>query len=251
MTTPAIAHSLDAQRSAYATTATYRDDQEIMAAEHAERVVRLARARRARTLLSMGIGHKIVFEQILSAVGPQLDRYVVVDGSQAAIDELRRENLLPGNVETVLSYFEEFQSDMRFDVIEAGFVLEHVADPLAVLTRYRELLAPNGVIAIAVPNARSLHRLVGQEAGLLDDVYRLSAADLELGHYRYFDLESITQLVLDAGCRIAAAQGIFLKPVTAAQFAKLELSREVIDAFVRLGRRFPAISNAIYIEATA
>ena len=43
------------------------------------------------------------------------------------------------------------------------------------------------MLAIVVPNARSLHRLIGERAGLIDDLYRLSEHDLAVGHRRYFD----------------------------------------------------------------
>ena len=77
--------------------------------------------------------------------------------------------------------------------------------------RYAGFLAPGGVAAIAVPNARSLHRLVGQRAGLLDDLYRLSEHDLALGHRRYFDRERLVALVEGAGLRVAGCEGILLK----------------------------------------
>lgn len=44
----------------------------------------------------------------------------------------------------------------RFDVITLWHVLEHFADPFAVLRQIRELLAEDGVCVIEVPNERSL-----------------------------------------------------------------------------------------------
>jgi SAM-dependent methyltransferase len=46
-----------------------------------------------------------------------------------------------------------FETDERFDVITANQVLEHVPDPVAVLAKMRALLAPGGMIWLAVPNA--------------------------------------------------------------------------------------------------
>ncbi|MFT3783039.1 MAG: class I SAM-dependent methyltransferase [Nibricoccus sp.] len=40
----------------------------------------------------------------------------------------------------------------RFDLITIWHVMEHVPNPLEVLMRCRDLLAPNGLVAIAVPN---------------------------------------------------------------------------------------------------
>ena len=46
-----------------------------------------------------------------------------------------------------------FETHERFDLITASQVLEHVPDPVAVLAKMRSLLAPGGMIWLAVPNA--------------------------------------------------------------------------------------------------
>ncbi len=119
-----------------------------------------------------------------------------------------------------------------------------------VLARYARMLAPGGTAIVVVPNARSLHRLIGHAAGLLDDVYRLSEHDLQLGHKHYFDLNSLTALVTSAGLTIRAIEGVMVKPVTTAQIAALKFPPSVIDALFQVGVGLPAIANAIYVEAT-
>jgi SAM-dependent methyltransferase len=136
------------------------------------------------------------------------------------------------------------------DAVEMGFVLEHVADPDRLVRRYAGFLAKGGLAAIAVPNARSLHRLVGQRAGLLDDLYRLSEHDLALGHRRYFDLGSLKRLVEGAGLRIGACEGILLKCLTTGQLSRLGLDERVLEAFCEIGADHPDIANSIYLEAS-
>ena len=41
---------------------------------------------------------------------------------------------------------------LRFDVVRFNHVLEHTQDPLAELRRAHELLAPEGILLISVPN---------------------------------------------------------------------------------------------------
>ena len=126
--------------------------------------------------------------------------------------------------EVVEAYFETFEPQRRFDAIEMGFVLEHVDDPGLIVRRFKQFLKPGGFIGMAVPNARSLHRLIGHEAGLLDDVYKLSAEDRQLGHKRYFDLESFKRLAESEGLTVCRARGIMMKPVTTRQ---LECSESI------------------------
>jgi 2-polyprenyl-3-methyl-5-hydroxy-6-metoxy-1,4-benzoquinol methylase len=228
----------------------YNDENHLMLAWYAERFCAALERHRARRVLSLGVGHAVVSGRLATLVGRGIDSYTIIEGSRERIAELRAAAKLPPGVEVVQGYFEDYAPRARFDAIEMGFVLEHVADPAAIMARYAGLLAASGVVAIAVPNARSLHRLVGQRAGLLDDLYRLSEADLALGHRRYFDLDSLVSLVENAGLRVRAREGILLKSLTTAQLARLELPPRVMRAFCELGAGYPEIANAIYLEAT-
>jgi 2-polyprenyl-3-methyl-5-hydroxy-6-metoxy-1,4-benzoquinol methylase len=42
-----------------------------------------------------------------------------------------------------------------FDMVTMSHVIEHVHDPAAVLRECRRILAPDGVLLLATPNARS------------------------------------------------------------------------------------------------
>jgi SAM-dependent methyltransferase len=242
-------NELDAQRDAYREGFRFHHENELMLDWYAGRIVRALAARGVRSLVSLGIGQRIVGPRILRDALPALDAYYVVEGSSDAIEEFRHGVELPPRVRVEHAFFEEYEPPQLVDAVEMGFVLEHVDDPTLVLRRFASFLKPGGVALVAVPNARSLHRLVGQAAGLLDDVYRLSSEDLQFGHRRYFDLDSLTETILGAGYRVEAVEGIFLKPVTTGQFAALALPPEVVDAFFRVGVDYPAIANAIYVEA--
>ncbi len=240
---------LDGQRSAYDTTFKFHDENALMLESYVRKVVRALRQRRPDSLVSLGIGQGVVCSNLLDEVGASVRRYDLVEGSIEAIRDLASARHLPPEARTHHTFFEHFEPDAPIDAIEMGFVLEHVDDPDAILARYARLLRPGGVAFVAVPNARSLHRLVGHRAGLLDDVYRLSAEDLALGHRRYYDQSSLVAALIRAGFKIAVVEGILLKPLTTSQFASLGLAPDVVEAFVEIASDFPDVSNAIYVEA--
>jgi 2-polyprenyl-3-methyl-5-hydroxy-6-metoxy-1,4-benzoquinol methylase len=78
-----------------------------------------------------------------------------VELSDFAIDVARREfglQVLKGDV---------FHTDIRVDsfgLVTMWHVLEHIIDPLSTLVRVRELLAPNGLLFIELPNWASVGR---------------------------------------------------------------------------------------------
>ncbi|MFZ5632083.1 MAG: class I SAM-dependent methyltransferase [Bacillota bacterium] len=195
-------------------------------------------------LLELGIGYGASTKKFSRA----FRRHMVIEGSGAVIENFKRRHH-PDKTEIVKAYFEEYDSEEKFDVIVMGFILEHVDDPGEILRRFRKFLRPNGRLFVAVPNAKSLHRRIGFAAGLLPDMYQLSEYDIAVGHKRYFDLESISALIQQSGYRITRTEGIFLKPMTTNQIKALNMSREVLRGMLEVGMEYPELSNAILIEA--
>jgi hypothetical protein len=228
----------------------FHDENLLMLRRYATRLEATLLARRTRNVLSLGIGHRVVSCRLGGLLGRGVDSYTIVEGSSARIDELCSSGELPAGADVFHAYFEDYEPPRPVDAVEMGFVLEHVENPEALVARYAGFLAPGGFVAIAVPNARALHRLVGHRAGLLDDLYRLSPHDLALGHRRYFDLESLKRLVEGAGLRIGACEGILLKCLTTDQLSRLGLDARIFEAFCEIGADYPEIANAVYLEAS-
>lgn len=248
------AQRLDKCADSYTRNFPHFEENRITHIAYGERIRQYIRAQGTSSALSLGVGHTEVARQILSNLtsGP-LKRYVIVDAAPEIIERFRRSFGLavPEGLELIEGFFESFTTSERFEIIEAGFILEHVDDPAFVLRRLHQFLAPGGRIFIAVPNARSLHRLLGHKAGLLEDMYVLSSSDLALGHKHYFDLNSISELVRAAGFKITKTEGLLLKPFTTGQLNTLNLSPVVWQALLQVSVDYPDISNAIYLEATA
>lgn len=244
---------LDDYVEAYTDEFPYSEENHLMLRAYGDHITQYILSHEVRAALSLGIGYAVVTRSILSTLkGGLLKRYLIVDGSRQIIEGFRRSlgQASPAGLEIIEGFFETFTVPDRFDIIEAGFILEHVDDPAFILRRLHELLAPGGRIFLAVPNACSLHRQVGYMAGLLDDMYVLSPSDLALGHKHYFDVEAISTLVHEAGFEVAKTEGLFLKPFTTGQLNTLNLPSAVWQALMKISAGYPDLSNAIYIEAT-
>jgi SAM-dependent methyltransferase len=82
----------------------------------------------------------------------------------------------------------------RFDVVTAFHVLEHVPDPVAMLRRMLQWLAPGGVLIVEVPNA----------GGLGAALFGKAWAGLELPrHLSHFSPDTLTRAVEQAGGHVA------------------------------------------------
>lgn len=240
---------INQDRDAYVPGFAYYDDNILLLKANLEQILRRTSHMPSIRLLSLGVGHRVIIKGLLDGLGDRLSRYVIVEGSPEIIELFEKEVVPPSSVQLIHDYFERFDTDERFDVIEMGFILEHVEDPGLILARFQRFLAPGGRMMISVPNARSLHRLIGHEAGLLQDIHSLSAADHALGHRRYFDGTQLAELLEVNGLTVVGRAGLMLKPFSTAQLASLHFDQGIRDAMNEVGFGLPDICNGIFVEA--
>jgi 2-polyprenyl-3-methyl-5-hydroxy-6-metoxy-1,4-benzoquinol methylase len=180
---------------------------------------------------------------------PAFKRVVAVDGSSRAVHELRR-RFPGGHVEAIQSSFEDLALGEKFDTVIMAHILEHVDDPARVLDIARQHLAQDGVIIADVPNARSLHRQVGVELGLMQRVTDLNDADRSIGHQRVYTPEQFRQEFILAGLNVRTFGGFLIKPVSNAQMQAL-FDETLNKALFNIGAASPEIAAEIYVIATS
>lgn len=104
----------------------------------------------APRILDVGGGTGEICAGLVRAAG-QGARGTVVDFDSESAAVARRRGLT-----AEVCRFEEYATEERFDVVLLLNLIEHVDDPLAVIRKAGELLAPHGVIWMQTPNWRSL-----------------------------------------------------------------------------------------------
>lgn len=195
------------------------------------------------SILEMGPAEGVMTE-LLAATGKKL---TLIEGSSLFCIDLRRR--FP-QANTTHCLFEEFEPNELFDNIILGHVLEHVEDPVDILSRAKRWLKPGvGRIFGAVPNARSLHRQAAVIMGILREEDALNEMDIHHGHRRVFNPESFRNAFSQAGLKIEIFGGYWMKPVSNAQI-EASWTPEMLEAFMVLGERYPDIAGEIYIVAT-
>lgn len=168
-----------------------------------------------------------------------------VEGAAHFCDSLRARH---PQVDVVHALFEDFSPERKYDNIILGHVLEHVENPVDILTRARAWLTERGRVLAAVPNARSLHRQAAVILGMLKFEEELNDADRYHGHRRVYTPETFRRDFLAAGLKIEMFGGYWLKPLSNGQIER-NWSAELLHAFMVLGERYPDISGEIYVVA--
>lgn len=143
--------------------------------------------------------------------------------------------------------FEDFETQEKFDYVIATGVLEHIEDDKAFVNKVKRFLKPLGKFIVTVPNSDSLHRQIGLEMGIIQDLKELGELDRKVGHYRYYDDSSLCDLMLKNGFWVTSLRGIFLKalPQDEMQF----LPKRYRPALYRLGKKHPSLCAEIFCVA--
>jgi 2-polyprenyl-3-methyl-5-hydroxy-6-metoxy-1,4-benzoquinol methylase len=130
-------------------------------------------------------------------------------------------------------------STERFDVVTFGDVLEHLRDPVEVLTKVKPLIAPTGYLVASIPNVahRSLRLslLFGEfdygDMGLLDRT-----------HLRFFTIRTIEKMMNESGFQIvdmvrirdaSLMDTILRRTASWSQRALLEIVKVLFRGFIR------------------
>ena len=237
-------NKLDVHVAAYQGENLYDFDNEILLTWYPPRIV--LNSGDAHSILELGLGHGFT----TNIFSKSFKRHVVLEGSPAVIQNFK-ERFPEYAAQIVQTYFEEFDTEERFDVIVMGFILEHVDNPFEIIDRYKKFLAPGGKMFLAVPNAEVLNRRLGHLAGMLENMEMLSDNDLLLGHKRYYTVSSLSAEIDRAGYQIDKMEGIYLKPFTTSQMVSLNLDKKKIRALCEVGVYYPELSCGILAQISA
>jgi trans-aconitate methyltransferase len=182
--------------------------------------------------------------ELTSLLAPLAKEYHVVEGSARNIDAARRR--VP-DVTFFHSLWEEFRPTTTYSDIVLCNALEHARDPVPLLANVREWLDVGGRIHVVVPNSESIHRHVGVAMGMLASTTSLSEADVRIGHYRVYSIDTLLKDVNASGFVSQHWQGIFFKVLSNPQM--LGWDWELIHALHQVGQRFPAHCAELYVNA--
>jgi SAM-dependent methyltransferase len=148
---------------------------------------------RGLRVLDVGCGSGVHGAELFRLYG---HRVVGVDLSEASIRkaETRLAEAYVADVTQPERY--PFQGRQHFDVVLFSDMLEHLTDPLDVLTRHYQLLAPGGQVLISLPNVAIWNVRL---ALLLGRFEYGDTGTLDRTHMRFFTRRSFRRFLREAG----------------------------------------------------
>jgi 2-polyprenyl-3-methyl-5-hydroxy-6-metoxy-1,4-benzoquinol methylase len=189
-------------------------------------------------ILDLGYGDGLYIKNLMNQ-----DDVTLLEGSSALCDEANRQiSINQSKIQVVETFFEDFTTSEKYDVVIASHVLEHVDSPNLLLNRIYQWLKPEGYVLIVVPNSESLHRRLGVAMNLQDKLDSLSPRDHQVGHQRVYSLSSLKEEIQNSGFEVIDHRGFFTKSLANSQM--VHLSEEVIEGLCRLSSELPTEMGA-------
>ncbi|WP_426955162.1 class I SAM-dependent methyltransferase [Muricoccus radiodurans] len=197
--------------------------------------------------LEMGCHHG----EFSALIAPYFSQLEIVDAAERFLAMTRER--LGGRAVFHRSLFESFTPSGRFDSIFLCHVLEHLIDPVLVLSRARSWLRPGGRLLIAVPNGMAPSRQIAVEMGVVPSLCAFTEADIREGHRRVYLPDTLAADVRAAGLRIVERGGILFKALANFQMDGLLAnglaSKAYLDGCYELGARYPDLCASLYVVA--
>jgi 2-polyprenyl-3-methyl-5-hydroxy-6-metoxy-1,4-benzoquinol methylase len=181
---------------------------------------------------------------------PYFTDLTCVEASDVALAEARQN--LQDKVKFINSSLETMILPKRYDHIVLTHVLEHLEDPVAVLTRINtEWLADSGRLFLACPNGNAPSRQIAVKMGLISHNTAVTQAEAEHGHRRTYTLDTLERDAVAAGLKVVHRSGIFFKALANFQWDRLLqtdiISLEYLEGCYQLGQQYPDLCSSIFL----
>jgi 2-polyprenyl-3-methyl-5-hydroxy-6-metoxy-1,4-benzoquinol methylase len=173
----------------------------------------------------------------------------VVEASDELIDYSRQQ--VRDEVKFIHSTFETVELEPEYDSIFLMHTLEHLDDPVLVLSRINRWLSERGRLFLVVPNANAPSRQIAVKMGLVPYNSAVIESERLHGHRKTYSLDTLENEALSGGLKVIHRGGIFFKPLAGSQFddaleAKV-ISREYLDGCYKLGMIYPDLCASIFL----
>lgn len=181
---------------------------------------------------------------------PYFDDITCVEASDEAIALAKQH--LPDHVRQVHALFEEVQLPGSYDNIVLTHVLEHLDDPVSILSRVNnEWLSDEGYLFLVCPNAHAPSRQIAVKMGLISHNAAVTPAEKEHGHHITYTLDTLERDARAAGLQVVHRSGIFFKALANFQWDKLLqtdiISKEYLEGCYQLGQQYPDLCSSIFL----
>ena len=157
---------------------------------------------------------------------------------------------LGARVRFICGRFEQTALADTFDAIFLINTLEHIDEPVSLLARARQWLAPQGRLFVLVPNAHAASRQIAVHMGLITHNAAVTREEQANGHRTTFSFDTLGRAMSEAGLRTIHRGGLIFKALANRQLdAAMDagiISDQYIEGCYQLGLQYPDLCASLF-----
>ncbi|MBD5530576.1 MAG: class I SAM-dependent methyltransferase [Lachnospiraceae bacterium] len=203
-----------------------------------------------KRILEIGCGQEPLFQFVTD-----FEEYTVVEPSDLFFEHAVSLAKNDSRITCIHDFFDKklSLSAGAYDFIICSSLLHELDNPNEIIEKVYEIADDETVFHINVPNARSLHRILALESGLIESVSEVSERGKLLQQARVFDLDKLRQVVAGSGFKVMESGSYFVKPFTHKQMEELLeyniIDDRVLEGLYNLIKWMPDYGSEIYVNA--
>lgn len=203
-----------------------------------------------QSILEVGCGEAAFFNDC-----DAYTQFTVIEPAEQFYQKAKQEAASDERVKVVLGTVQaqvDLLQAQAYDLILMTSLLHEIEDSASLLQTIKTLCDSQTVVHINVPNAKSFHRLLALEMGLIDSIYTQSAVQKTMQQAHTFDLDALTELVKQCGFKVLDSGSFFVKPFTHQQMSSLQaqgfLTQQMLDGLYGLSQHLPDNGSEIFVN---
>lgn len=184
------------------------------------------------------------------------ENFFIIEPGKQFINKAKSDLSFLSTVKFCNNYLEDdiiFLDKIDCDFIIVSSLLHEVEDKNSFLLKLKKISKPGTVIHFNVPNAKSFHRLLALELGLIKNIYEKSEMQsLMQQKSKVFDLQSLENILIKYDFKILNSGSYFIKPFTHSQMKNLIdssiLPLNILDGLDGMIKYLPKFGSEIYVN---
>lgn len=183
-----------------------------------------------------------------------IEKYTIVEPAKMFTEKAQKD--LEGKQVIILEgLFEEKIRELQktpYEFVIIGSLLQELENVDSFLEQVKKVCNSKTVIHVNVPNAKSFHRLLAIESGIIDNAKEMSERNITLQQNEIFDLTSLRELILKCDGDILDSGSYFVKPFTHLQMMRCLdsgiINDNIVEGFNRMIKYMPELGSEIYVN---
>lgn len=215
-----------------------------------KKIIEILDQYRPKRILEVGCGQDSLFNYYKN-----FDFFAVIEPSETFYTKAKNEATSLPNIKVFPGLVEDHSQllcSLNFDFIIVSSLLHEIAETKKLLDSIKSISLQNTIIHFNVPNARSFHRYLALEMGLIKDIFEKSEMQKTMQQTHTFDIENLTNLLKGNDFTVLDSGSYFIKPFTHSQMQNIIdldfLPKNFLDGLYAMTSYMPDLGSEIFVN---